>query len=194
MNIYDFDRTLFFSDTTDEFAKFCFKYQPFLLTIYFIKMFYVHKIKREKDFYKESIAQFSYLTKIKNFDIRINDFWNKNYKRLPKIYLNKYKRDDDFILSGSPSCLLEPLMNRLNVKFKATEYDRKKGVITGNLMLCRNKAKFIIENEMFPIDEFYSDSISDTPVALLAEHPYLVNYKTGEIKPWPHISEFFKNQ
>ena len=62
----------------------------------------------------------------------------------------------------------------------------------GNLRLAREKAKYIIEQEMPIIDNFYSDSLSDMPLALLAEKAFIVVDKAKRPIPWPHITEVSK--
>jgi phosphoserine phosphatase len=38
------------------------------------------------------------------------------------------KKDDDLIISASPTCIIEPIAKRLGVNYMATEYDREFGV------------------------------------------------------------------
>ena len=43
-------------------------------------------------------------------------------------------------------------------------------------------------NYMPLIDNFYSDSLSDMPIALLAEKAYIVRDKARSPEPWPHLT------
>lgn len=63
------------------------------------------------------------------------------------------------------------------------------GVLYGNLMLARSKARFIIDKGFPLIDNFYSDSLSDTPLALCAEHAFLVTEKATKPVPWPALDK-----
>ena len=69
----------------------------------------------------------------------------------------------------------------------ATEFDREFGVFTNNLMYAKEKAKYIIDHGFPMIENFYSDSLSDTPLALCAEKAYLVSNKARTVKPWPDL-------
>jgi len=51
----------------------------------------------------------------------------------------------------------------------ASEYDREFGVFTNNLMYAKEKARYMIDHGFPVIDNFYSDFLSDTPIALCAE-------------------------
>ena len=42
----------------------------------------------------------------------------------------------------------------------------------------------------FPlIDNFYSDSLSDTPIALCAEKAYLITNKAQKVNDWPEMDK-----
>lgn len=69
----------------------------------------------------------------------------------------------------------------------ATEYDREFGVFTNNLMYAKEKAKYIFDHGFPVIDNFYSDSLSDTPLALCAEKAYLVKDKASTVVDWPDL-------
>ena len=63
------------------------------------------------------------------------------------------------------------IANRLGVNYIATKYDREFGVFMNNLMYAREKAKYIIDKGFPLIENFYSDSLADTPLALCGESP-----------------------
>ena len=69
----------------------------------------------------------------------------------------------------------------------ATEFDREFGVFTNNLMYAKEKAKYIFDKGFPVIDNFYSDSLSDTPIALCAEKAYLVKDKARTVVDWPEL-------
>ena len=69
----------------------------------------------------------------------------------------------------------------------ATVVDPKTGKHTG--LNCHGEEKVKRFYQMFPnaeIDEFYSDSLSDTPLALEAKRAFLV--KGDQILDWPKKS------
>ena len=129
---------------------------------------------------------FSYLTMIDDFDVQIEKYWDKYEKRISEWYLAQ-KRPDDLIISASPSCIIGPIARRLGVNYIATEYDLEYGVFVNNLMYAKEKAKYIIDHGFPVIDNFYSDSLADTPIALCAEKAYLITEKATKVNDWPDL-------
>lgn len=129
---------------------------------------------------------FSFLTQVDDFDEQIEKFWDKNENRISEWYL-KQKRPDDLIISASPACIIEPIARRLGVNFVATEYDREYNVFVDNLMYAKEKAKYIIDQGFPVIENFYSDSLADTPLALCAEKAHLVINKAQTVVDWPKL-------
>ena len=76
----------------------------------------------------------------------------------------------------------------------ATEYDREYGVFMNNLMYAREKAKYIIDHGFPVIDNFYSDSLADTPLALCAEKAHLVIKKATTVIDWPDLDSETMNK
>ena len=70
-----------------------------------------------------------------------------------------------------------------------SEYDREFGVFTNNLMYAKEKARYMIDHGFPVIDNFYSDSLSDTPIALCAEKAHLITNKAQKVNDWPEIDE-----
>jgi len=97
------------------------------------------------------------------------------------------KKPDDLIISASPSCIIGPIARRLGVRFVATEYDREFGVFLDNLMFAKGKARYMIDHGFPVIDNFYSDSLADTPIALCAEKAHMVVNKAQTVIDWPHL-------
>jgi phosphoserine phosphatase len=131
---------------------------------------------------------FSYLTEVSDFDEQIERYWDKYEKRISTWYLEQ-KKPDDLIISASPSCIIGPIAKRLGVNFIATDYDRKYGVFVNNLMYAKEKARYITDHGFPVIENFYSDSLADTPIALFAEKAYLVTNRASTVNEWPHIGE-----
>lgn len=188
MNVYDFDKTIFPTDCTIGFGIWCMNRHPKLWFTFFPKMIGT-LIRRKTGQIPEYLLQrklLEYLTLIDDFDVQIERYWDRNEKKIVPWYLRQ-KRDDDLIISASPSCIIEPIAKRLGVNFMATEFDREFGVFTNNLMYAKEKAKYIIDHGFPMIENFYSDSLSDTPLALCAEKAYLVSNKARTVKPWPEL-------
>ena len=188
MNVYDFDGTIFYSDCSIGFAFWCWKRHPKLWFTYFpsvIKSFFQYK-KGKIPNYLMQRKMFSYLTMIDDFDVQIEKYWDKYEKRISEWYLAQ-KRPDDLIISASPSCIIGPIARRLGVNYIATEYDLEYGVFVNNLMYAKEKAKYIIDHGFPVIDNFYSDSLADTPIALCAEKAYLITEKATKVNDWPDL-------
>ena len=189
MNVYDFDGTIFPSDCSIGFCIWCMNRHPGLWFTFFPKAL-KYLILRKKEKMTEAELQrkfFSYLTLIDDFDVQIERYWNINEKRIAPWYLAQ-KKPDDLIISASPSCIIEPIAKRLGVNFMATEYDREYGVYLNNMMYAKEKAKYIIDHGFPMIDNFYSDSLADTPLALCAEKAHLVTNKARTVIDWPDLN------
>ncbi len=188
MNVYDFDGTIFYSDCSIGFALWCMKRHPKLWVTFFpdlIKHLILYKRGKIPNYLLQR-KMFSYLTMIDDFDEQIERYWDKYEKRISAWYLAQ-KRPDDLIISASPSCIIGPIARRLGVKYMATEFDREFGVFVDNLMYAKEKAKYMIDNGFPMIENFYSDSLADTPLALCAEKAHLVKNKASTVVDWPDL-------
>ena len=188
MNVYDFDGTIYPTDCTIGFGIWCMNRHPKLWFTFFPKMV-VTLIRRKAGKIPEYLLQrklFSFLTLIDDFDVQIERYWDKNEKKIAPWYLRQ-KRPDDLIISASPDCIIGPIAKRLGVNYMATEFDLEFGVFTNNLMYAKEKAKYIFDHGFPMIENFYSDSLADTPLALCAEKAYLVSNKARTVKPWPDL-------
>ena len=188
MNVYDFDGTIFYSDCSIGFGLWCIRRHPKLLFTYLpkaVKAFIRHKRGKIPNYLMQRIV-FSYLTQVDDFDEQIEKYWDKYEKRISQWYLDQ-KKPDDLIISASPTCIIGPIAERLGVNYIATEYNRKFGVFENNLMYAKEKAKYITDHGFPVIDNFYSDSLADTPIALCAEKAFLVSNGATTVEEWPHI-------
>lgn len=190
MNVYDFDGTIFPGDCSIGFCFWCMKKHPKMWFTFAPKMIGT-AIKRITGKIPEYLFQrkfFGYLTMVDDFDEQIVRYWDKNEKKISDWYL-KQKKPDDLIISASPTCIIEPIANRLGVKCMATEFDRQFGVFLNNHMYAKEKAKYMIDNGFPLIENFYSDSLADTPLALCAEKAHLVIKNASTVIDWPDLDE-----
>lgn len=81
------------------------------------------------------------------------------------------------------------MQGRLGVRAVATEYDREYGVFLNNLMAAKEKARYIIDQGFPVIENFYSDSLADMPLALCAEKAHLVTDKARKVVDWPDMDK-----
>ena len=190
MNVYDFDGTIFPTDCSIGFCIWCMNRHPKLWFTFAPKAI-KNVILKKKGKMSEAEMQrkfFSYLTLIDDFDKQIKRYWDKNEKKIAHWYLAQ-KRSDDLIISASPDCIIGPIAKRLGVNYMATEYDREFGVYLNNMMYAREKAKYIIDHGFPMIENFYSDSLADTPLALCAEKAHLVTKKASTVIDWPELDD-----
>lgn len=188
MNVYDFDGTIFPGDCSISFCFWCMNRHPRLWFTFFPKAL-KNLILRKQGKIAEYLMQrqfFSYLTLIDDFEEQIERYWDTNEKKIAAWYLAQ-KRPDDLIISASPDCIIEPIAKRLGVNFMATEYDREYGVYLNNLMYAKEKARYIMDHGFPLIENFYSDSLADTPLALCAVKAHLVTNGASTVVDWPDL-------
>ena len=94
-----------------------------------------------------------------------------------KTFYLKQKQSNDIIISASPNFLLAPICNKLKIKYLiASQVDKFSGKYIG--LNCYGEEKVKRFEKVFSlncIDNFYSDSLSDTPIAKYAKHAFLVS-------------------
>ena len=169
MNAYDFDNTVFYGDSTAKFYIFELKRHPKIIlktpSLFgaFAK-YYIFRKGSKTDF-KQTMYRFINIDNIKPF------------------YLEQ-KKTDDVIISASPEFLLSPVCKKLGLKYLiASRVDKNTGKYNG--INCHGKEKVRRYYEEFgetDVEEFYSDSYSDTPMAEIAIKAFMV--KKDEISPW----------
>jgi phosphoserine phosphatase len=185
VNAYDFDKTIFYPDSSACFFRFCLKRHPAAVLRVLPRAVPMALRYRAGKLGARELKQqlFSFLRDIRNVEQLVDTFWEENYSRIGAWYLQQ-KRDDDVIVSASPEFLLRPAAERLGVNLIATPMDPYSGRILGRN--CHDEEKLRRFREEYPdadIDCFYSDSLSDAPLASIAAHAILV--KGDRLLPWP---------
>lgn len=170
MNIYDFDETIYDSDSTKDFYFYCLRKYPKMLfsvpLMFWAFLLYILGVKTKTRF-KEKM--YGFLRYIPDIDSTLCDFWDKNEYKVKQWYKERHK-DSDIIISASPEFLLKPICKRLGIKsLIASRVDKNTGIYTGEN--CWGEEKVLRLRTEFPeavCEEFYSDSLSDTPLAGIA--------------------------
>ena len=176
MNVFDFDNTLLRGDSTARFFAWCLRHRPrmwrdapaqaangllFLLGL------------RRKQAFKQRM--FHFLTMIGDVDSAVDDFWRQNLRRLKAWYPPRHQ-DDDVVISASPEFLIRPACQKLGITCViGSPVDKRTGLFLGPN--CHGKEKVSRLRARFPgarIEEFFSDSRSDAPLAELAQKAWLV--------------------
>ena len=190
MNVYDFDGTIYYPDCVFSFGIWCTIRHPKLWFTYFPKaiLYLTLYILGIMPRYRFERKGFEFLGMVDDLDEQVEKFWDKHEKRISKWYLAQ-KKSDDLIISASPECIIAPIAKRLGVNYVATDYDREYGVLLNNLMYAKEKARYIFDHGFPVINEFYSDSLSDTPIALCAEKAFYVTNKAQKVNDWPELDK-----
>lgn len=185
MNVYDFDKTIYDGDSTADFYLFSLKRHkkilllaPSLFGAFF--RFYVLK-KGTKTQFKEKMYRFLQYC---DTERDVEAFWRQNFHKIKSFY-RQQQQADDVIISASPVFLLTPACEKLKIRYLiASRVDMHNGKYTGENCHGAEKVKqfYAKFGKDAVIDEFYSDSYSDTPLAQIARRAFLVKGET--LAPW----------
>lgn len=185
MNAYDFDGTIYDGDSTIDFYFYCLHKNPWIAVYVFRQALGIFRhIVGMIDTTRMKEVFFSFLPALDDPEILAVSFWETRHGKIKSWYLER-KRENDVVVSASPEFLLRPICARLGIELPiATRMDPRSGRIQGRN--CKGAEKPLRFAERFPerdIQEFYSDSLSDAPLAKLAEKAFLV--KKSDLLPWP---------
>lgn len=182
MNTYDFDKTIFPRDSTATFYLWSLRRCPRALlslprTVFAFVLMALRL--RSKTRCKEIFYGFlRYLP-----EGMPEQFWREHIDRIYPWYLAQ-KRDDDVVISAGPEFLLRPVAEELGFSLIASRVDAKSGKTDG--LNCHGEEKVrrfrAVYGDVTP-ERFYSDSLSDTPMARLASEAFMI--RRGAIAPWP---------
>ena len=185
MNVYDFDGTVYDGDSSVDFWVFCAKKRPrillrlpaFALAFAKNRLGIIPKTRLKEAF-------FSFLKTMPADDALLEEFWAEHFSKVKAFYLET-KKPDDVVISASPEFLLEPACALLGILPPiASRVDPGTGRFDGSN--CRGEEKVARFEDAFPgasIDEFFSDSDADAPLAGLAKRAWRVD--GTKVAPWP---------
>jgi len=183
MNVYDFDKTIYVNDSSIDFITHCILKYPSTIVdlpkLAVLGIGYALKITPKKVFKEYCFSILRHVPDLKN---EVDIFWDKHQDGIKKWYIDQ-KKDDDLIISASPDFIISNICDRLGIKSISSSIDPK----TGKLLRpnCYGEEKPVRFHEFYTddmVDEFYSDSYSDDPMAKLAKKAYLV--KGNKLLPW----------
>ena len=136
--------------------------------------FVVYLREGRKDAGKLKESMFSFLNRLDSVESIVQDFWAENFDRIEAWYLAQ-KRGDDLIISASPDFLLRPAAEKLGVALIATPMNPYTGTIMGKNCHDREKVRRFLEHyDRDSVENFHSDSLSDSPMAELADRAWMV--------------------
>lgn len=183
MNVYDFDKTLYRGDSTLDFYRFCLRRQPSLarrVPGQCLRMLGAVAGRRGRTAFKEGF--YSFLPAVRDLDEALGAFWEQASCAMNQGLVQGLQKGD-LVVSASPEFLLAPMCDQLGVALLASEVDPRTGACLG--ANCRGEEKVRRLRAAYPdasVDCFYSDSLSDAPLAALAQRAFIVD--GGEVRPW----------
>ncbi len=174
LRIYDFDQTIYDGNSTKDFFLFYLKRHP-LSWIHLPRQFFTLLMEsiglvEEHTFIKNV---FYILKGAKNLDKDINDFWYINSSKIKAFYLEQ-KSPNDIIISASPEFLLLPMCKKLGVRLIATRFDTRKLKCVGKYCYGQEKLQRLKQIGIKECDEFYTDSMLDSPLIRISKRGYKV--------------------
>ena len=184
MNVYDFDKTIYDGDSTIDFYLYCLKRYPYIILLLPKQMAGILRYKCrliDKTRMKEEF--FCFLHLINDIDENVEIFWNLKGEKIKEWYKTQ-KKKDDLIISASPEFLIKGCCKREKINYLlASRVDKITGKFTGSNCYGEEKVRrFKIEFAGKVIENFYSDSKSDQPMANIALKSWMV--KREQIVPW----------
>ena len=184
MIVYDFDKTVFRMESSFLFYRYCAGRHPRLLKhlprigwfALQAKLGLCSLTRFKEEFHR-------YLASLTDTEELLRSFWDKYEGDIPA-WLPPLLPRGGLVISASPEFLVEGLCSRLGLQVMGTRMDIRSGRITGEN--CRDAEKprrFRSEYPDAAVEAFYSDSLSDSPMAALAETAWLV--KGDKLSSWP---------
>lgn len=183
MNVYDFDKTIYLNDSSIDFYKFNLKRNPKLIK------YWPRQSKAAMDYKRGKITKtemktifYEYFKGIKDMDKAIAVFWSENKDKIRPWYLEQLQ-ETDVIVSASPEFFLQPICDELGIHLIASVVDKDTGEnLRENCYGYEKVVRFKEQFDINEIDDFYSDSYSDDPLAQHAKRAFMV--KGDTVKPW----------
>jgi phosphoserine phosphatase len=176
MNIYDFDGTIYNGDSCQDLIIYRLKKHTILTIKSLVKTIKL-RTKYKKglipfEVVKESLL--SFIFKIDNYELFIDNFVNTHIKKIKPWYLSQ-KKNNDVIISASCDLWIDKFCHKLGLKnIISTNIDKDGKLISKN---CKGKEKVRRFREIFKdaIPEgSYSDSEVDKPILEIAKKAYVV--------------------
>ncbi len=185
MNVYDWDNTIYRGDSTFGFVLYLYKNYP--MTLISIPrtavcgLLYGVRIMPKLTFKQNLYHMFVF---VKDMDRAVDDFTSSHLDHVKQWYKDAQK-EDDVVISASPQFLISSFCKKTGITVcMASDVDMKTGKYNG--LNCHGKEKVRRFYEMFKdgiIESFYSDSLSDSPLAEIAKEAFLV--KGDKLIKWP---------
>lgn len=175
MNVYDFDNTILRGDSSTRFFAWCLGRCPRMwldLPAQAVNgLLFLLRLKPKQAFKQRMFAYLRFI----DVDREVAAFWQRNLARVKPWYRTTH-REDDVVISASPEFLIRPACQALGIAHVlASPVDSHTGLYSG--LNCHGQEKVRRFRQLWPearVENFYSDSHSDDPMAAIAEKAWLV--------------------
>ena len=178
MNVYDFDKTIYKYDSSKRFYFFILGKKPILFWHLFVSgfwglLFACHII--DLRLFKEYL--FSIFKHIKDIDVLLKEFWDKEIININEWYFET-RKSKDVVCSASPEFLVAEGMKRVNksVIVIGSKIDKKTGKFEEGAKNCKGEEKVsrLKEAGFSSFECGFGDSKSDVPMISLASNRFRV--------------------
>ena len=187
MNVYDFDKTIYARDSSISIYLYVIKRKPIIMIKSTIRQLIAFISYRAGKIGKERLKSeyFSFLKNI-NIDEYIPGFIDQEMANIEQWYINR-KRKDDIWITASPYFIVAKFAEKLGISnVIGSNIEKGTGEMIGKNCFGDEKRRRIEEIiNSNNIDEFYSDSLSDYPMAKLAKKAFWVDNRKHKIRKWP---------
>lgn len=176
MNVFDFDGTIYNGNSSIDFYFHCLKKHPTVFADIPYQLFAVLCYKMGKrSVTKNKETFFSFLKHIPNAEEEAKIFWDTNIEKIYSWYKNLHK-PNDVVVSAAPDFLVREICSRLGINnVIASPVNSKTGKYEGADCFMEEKVKRFKENfQDEEINEFYSDSETDIPMAKIAKKSFMI--------------------
>lgn len=181
MNVYDFDKTIYAGNSMVDYCFFVLGRHPFLIkylpTQIWAALSYLFGRIEKKEMKERLYRFFPDIDTVEEAKI----FWAKHKKKIYPFYLEK-RKPSDVVISASPEFFLKIITDELGINIIGSPIDPSTGKHLGENCFGDEKvARFRAAYGDAEIDEFYSDSNNDLPLARVAKNAFRV--ARGKIIP-----------
>ena len=181
-NLYDFDKTVYPTNSMVEFWGYCIRKHPKVLLYSPVQLFAcihlgIQKLRGKEDYKLFKERFFSYI-RIIDAEKCSEGFWEEHIHRIYDWFLPENRQMKTVVCSGSCEFFLKPVCDKLGVDYLiGTKMDPKTAKIDGPNCRSEEKAKRLKvhfkENTFYSV---YSDAlINDAPILALGKHKFLTN-------------------
>ena len=188
MNVYDFDNTIYRGDSTFGFVLYLYKHYPktwlSIPRTAVCGLLYGVRLMKKLTFKQNLYHMFVY---VKDMEKAVEDYTSSHLDHI-KTFYKETQRPDDLVISATPEFLIRSFCDKIGIQNRmASVVDMHSGKYTG--INCHGIEKVRRFREIYGhahVEGFWSDSLSDAPLAVLADHAYVV--KGDTITAWPQES------